>query len=80
MNKVQENKLRRVVKRRGFLLKKSRRKDKGAADYGSYWLVDENNCLVAGGEFGLFFDDVVTWIKDLDMKNKRTKKRTRILA
>lgn len=36
--KVRENRLRRVAARRGLVLRKTRRRDPGAADYGMYYL------------------------------------------
>lgn len=39
-DKVRENRVRRLADRRGFELRKSRRKDPGAVDYGLYTLVD----------------------------------------
>lgn len=37
--KVEENRLRRVAERRGYILEKSRRRDKLAKDYGLYRLL-----------------------------------------
>lgn len=37
--KVRENRLRRMAKRQGLVLKKSPRRDPQALDYGRYWLV-----------------------------------------
>lgn len=48
-DKVMENRLRRVAKRQGLELKKTRRRDSRAYDYGTYALIDPNtNALVAG--------------------------------
>lgn len=38
-DKIRENRLRRMAKRRGLLLVKSRRRDTGALDYGLYVLI-----------------------------------------
>ena len=38
INKTQENRLRRVAERRGFILRKARRRDPLAFDYGKYGL------------------------------------------
>ena len=46
--KVRENRLRRMAKRQGCILKKIRRRDERALDYGKYWLINHNNCLVLG--------------------------------
>jgi len=43
---VRENRLRRVAKRRGLRLVKSRRRDPRAVDYGGYMLVRDNNAVV----------------------------------
>lgn len=37
--KVRENRLRRIAARRGLILRKTRRRDPGAMDYGMYCLV-----------------------------------------
>lgn len=39
-NRVQENRVRRVAQRRGLELRKSRRRDPQAVDYGLYSLID----------------------------------------
>ena len=41
MNKVRENRLRRVARRRGLALSRSRRRDTSAFDYGMYALIDK---------------------------------------
>jgi hypothetical protein len=38
--KVQENRLRRMAERQGLVLKKSRRRDPRALDYGVYYIAD----------------------------------------
>ena len=40
MNKVEENRLRRVADRRGWILRKSPRRDSRAVDFGLYALCD----------------------------------------
>ena len=40
MSKSSENRLRRIAKRRGYILRKSPRRDPGALDYGLYAVVD----------------------------------------
>lgn len=48
-DKVRENRLRRMAKRQGLMLVKSRRRDPRAVDYGKYGLVDPyNNAWVFG--------------------------------
>jgi len=64
-DKVRENLVRRMAKRQGLELKKSRRRDPRALDYGSYWLVDiELNAIVAGGRYGISLDQVDAWLTD----------------
>lgn len=47
--KVRENRLRRMAERQGLALRKSRRRDERALDYGRYMLVDERtNAVVVG--------------------------------
>ena len=40
MDKVRENRLRRIAERRGLKLSRSRRRDPDALDYGLYALID----------------------------------------
>jgi hypothetical protein len=48
--KVRENRLRRMASRQGLQLVKSRRRDRRALDYGTYWLVDASGVEVASGD------------------------------
>jgi len=49
--KVQENRLRRMAERQGYVLQKSRRRDPRAIDYGGYMVIDRvHNWVVFGGE------------------------------
>lgn len=51
--KVHENRLRRMAKRQGLVLEKSRRRDTQALDYGCYLLLDaETTAVVAGAVAG----------------------------
>jgi hypothetical protein len=53
--KTRETRLRRMAQRQGLILRKSRRRDPRAVDYGSYILVDANtNAVVVGGVDGAF--------------------------
>ncbi len=57
--KVIENKLRRMAERQGLKLRKSRRRDERALDYGTYWLVDlQTNSVEVGGTYGASLDEV----------------------
>ena len=40
VEKIRENRVRRMAQRQGLALHKSRRRDRRAIDYGVYWLVD----------------------------------------
>ena len=63
--KVRENRLRRMAKRRGLVLTKSRRRDPRAYDFGGYMLVDFNGRVVAGTaphDFALDLDDVESFL------------------
>jgi hypothetical protein len=44
--KIRENRLRRAAERQGFVLRKSRRRDPRAKDYGVYWLLKEHRADV----------------------------------
>lgn len=61
--KVRENRLRRMAERQGLALKKSRRRDERALDFGTYMLVDpyRNSVIVAGDRnrgYGLSLDEI----------------------
>jgi hypothetical protein len=43
MGNVSENRLRRMAERQGLELRKSRRRDVNATEYGGYWLVDRSD-------------------------------------
>jgi hypothetical protein len=49
--KIRENRLRRMAERQGLALRKSRRRDPRAIDYGGWMIVDAfTNTVVAGTE------------------------------
>jgi hypothetical protein len=54
MDKVNENRVRRMAERQGFALQKSRRRDPNAMDFGGYWIIDPNiNGIIApNDDFG----------------------------
>jgi hypothetical protein len=64
--KVLENRLRRMAKRQGLALVKSRRRDPRALDYGMWMIVDPAiNAIVAGAETGrasMSLEEVETWL------------------
>jgi hypothetical protein len=66
-DKVRENRLRRMADRQGLLLRRARRRDPRALDYGRYVLVDaQTNFVVAGtgalGRYEFTLDDVETFL------------------
>ena len=68
-NIVQENRLRRIAKRRGFRLQRSRRRDPQALDYGKYWLIDaRHGGSVFADEWGVELDAVEEWLKNYERK------------
>ena len=57
--KVRENRLRRAANRQGWILRKCRRRDQQAVDFGRYWLIDmQHNMVVSGGQFGMDLEEV----------------------
>ena len=55
--------MRRTLQRRGYYLKKSRRKDPQALDYKKYWIVElQHNVNIAGDQWGMDLEDVVAWV------------------
>ena len=63
VDKVRENRLRRMAQRQGLFLKRSRRRDERALDYGVYWLTRADTLrVVAGGDRGLSLDQVEAWL------------------
>jgi hypothetical protein len=65
--KVRENRLRRMLDRRGFKLVKSRRRDTEAWDFGSYIIIDQaTGLIVEGGSHQAHLpglEDVEAWLK-----------------
>lgn len=66
MDKVRENRLRRMAERQGLRLVKSRRRDPNALDYGMYALTNETNCIVYGtsnsGWYDATLDDIEEYL------------------
>ena len=70
--KIEEARLRRMARRQGLILSKSRRRDPNALDYGLYALLDQST----GGTvheyfaerymYALDLDDVRVWLKEED--------------
>jgi hypothetical protein len=65
MDKVRENRLRRLARRQGLVLRKSRA-GIGLDNFGKYRIVDfYRNWLVAGEKFDLSLDDVEAYLGGL---------------
>ncbi len=62
--KVRENRLRRAAERQGLVLKKSRRRDWRALDFGKYWLADANLNLLETPEEGMNLDEIEAWLNE----------------
>lgn len=61
--KVRENRLRAAAERQGFEVRKSRRRDPRARDYGAYMIVNPGDGTIeAGGHGGMSLDDVEKWL------------------
>jgi hypothetical protein len=61
MDKVRENRIRRVAQRRGLKLLKSRRRDTHALDYGLYMLIQPDKNASVTGDFASL-DAVEEWL------------------
>jgi hypothetical protein len=76
--KVRENRLRRILSRRGYILMKSRRRDPRALDYGYYRIIYPNtNFVIAGGQgpgFSFTLDDVEDWLENRKKGGKAAKR------
>jgi hypothetical protein len=63
--KARENRLRRVAERRGgYKIVRCRRRDPKAVGYGTYYIADDGDRIVAGDiyKFGLSLDQVEDWL------------------
>ncbi len=66
-DKVRENRLRRMAERQGLVLRKSRRRDPRALDYGGYWLMEpKRRAVQVGGEYGVNLDDIERYLTGED--------------
>ena len=68
MDKVQENRLRRMANRQGYVLSKTRRRDPDAIDFGLYALIDPESggTIHAQGPispYALTLEDVAEWLE-----------------
>ena len=57
--------LRRTLDRRGYKLKKSKRRDPLAKDYGRYWIEDSVGEIIAGGESGFTLEQAAAWVNNM---------------
>ena len=67
--KTRENRLRRKLSRMGYKLKKNRRRDPQAIDYGGYMIVNTLTNTIDGGGYGINpysmnIDDVEKFVKE----------------
>ena len=64
---ARENYLRRAAKRQGLMLRKSRRRDPQALDYGQFWLIDGRTGVhIFGGEWGAGIDEIEAHLAEGD--------------
>jgi hypothetical protein len=64
--KVRENRLRRAAERQRLELRKIRRRDPRASDFGRYWLIDRDSggVWLDQGPVGLSLDEVEEWLAE----------------
>ena len=63
LDKVRENRVRRMAERHGLTLRKSRRRDARAWDFGNYWLMDaDRHALVFPDVHGGSLDDMERYL------------------
>lgn len=60
--KVRENRLRRMAKRQGLTLVKSRIRDQRAIGYGMWFVVDPSNNTLQTSEHGMNIDEVENYL------------------
>ncbi|MFN2490381.1 MAG: hypothetical protein ABR529_11715 [Actinomycetota bacterium] len=60
-DRSREHRLRRMAKQRGLLLRKSRRRDPRALDYG-YFIIEPHINGLLSSEFGMDLDEVEEWL------------------
>lgn len=63
-DRVRDNRLRRMADRQGLVLRRSRRRDPRAIDYGRYWLTDARTGRLLSPKAGLTIDDVEVFLTD----------------
>ena len=70
-DKVRENRLRRMALRQGLHLRRSRRRDQLALDYGVYWLIDAATDTAVTPEAGLSIDEIEACLSDGSVRPSR---------
>lgn len=61
--RLYEDRVRRLARKRGFILRKSRAPVLHANNHGEYMLVDTaNNCVALGGQYDASLEDVVAFL------------------
>lgn len=51
-----------MAERQGYQLRKSRRRDPWATDYGRWWVVDSDTNALLTSESGMGLDGIETWL------------------
>jgi hypothetical protein len=60
----QEARVRRMARRQGLALMKSRRRNPEVPDFGGYWLTDPfRNALVFGGDWGASLEEISEYLR-----------------
>lgn len=68
-----EARMRHTLKRRGYYLKKSRRKDPLAIGYGTYWIyeADSDSVVFPGpGNIGATLEEIVDWVDNMGTRKE----------
>jgi len=60
---LMEQRLRRLLKKEGLLLRKSRVRNRQAVSYGGYMIINLNNVIEAGENYSFTLDRVESWLK-----------------
>jgi len=59
-----DSRLRRLARKNGYSLRRSRWRWRSVDNSGGYMIVDENNCIILGSRFDLGPSDVEAWFAD----------------
>jgi hypothetical protein len=72
--KIRENRLRRMAKRQGLALRKSRRRDPNALTFATYQIIEpRRNLLFLGsqnGGYGETLDSIEAWLTDQERSQR----------